>query len=75
MSHFNRCTTRRTSQGIHTIECKLGLWGVSSADKKQVESEAQYYFSQYKLAGEYSSIIGGKSVIDKLVEKRSNSNG
>jgi len=70
MSHFNRCTTRKTSQGIHHIKCKLGLWGVSGVDKKKVEVEAQYYFSQYKLDGEYSSIIGGKSVVEKF---RSNS--
>ena len=68
MSHFNRSTTRKTSQGIHHIQCKLGLWEVSGNDKKQVNAEAQYYFNQYKLDGEYSEIIGGESVVEKLIQ-------
>jgi hypothetical protein len=30
--------------------------------------DALHYFEQYKLDGEYSSIIGGESVIEKLMK-------
>ena len=66
---YNRCVTKSFVDGLYTIECKLGLWGVSGSDKKQVSNEAIYYFSQYKDDGEYSSIIGGQSVKDKLLAK------
>jgi len=67
MSEFNRCVNRKkTKSGYYEIECKLGLWSVMAPTKKEAEHEAKYYFSQYKLDGEYSSIIGGKSVTEKL---------
>tara|TARA_R110000787_G_scaffold174803_2_gene287358 strand:- start:527 stop:649 length:123 start_codon:yes stop_codon:yes gene_type:complete len=34
---------------------------------KQAMDEATYYFSQYKSDGEYSSIIGGKNVVETLL--------
>lgn len=67
MSQFNRCVKRsKTKNGNYHISCKLGLWGVSASTKERAEEEAKYYFSQYKLDGEYSSILGGKSVTELL---------
>lgn len=66
---YNRCVTKSFVDGVYEIECKLGLWSVSGTDRKQVNNEAIYYFSQYKEDGEYSSIIGGMSVIEKLTQK------
>jgi len=68
MSEFNRCINRNKTKNGYEIECKFGLWGVMAPTKKEAEKEAKYYFSQYKLDGEYSSIIGGKSVTEKLME-------
>lgn len=71
MSEFNRCVTRKkTKSGYYEIECKLGLWGVMAPTKKEAENEAKYYFSQYKLDGEYSSIIGGKTTMETLLENK-----
>ena len=70
MSEFNRCVNRVKLTDTYEIECKLGLWYVSAPTKKEAVQEAKYYFGQYKLDGEYSSIIGGKSVIEKLKNKR-----
>ena len=68
MSHFNRCVTIQKHRcGRTTISCKLGLWGVDAPTMKQAMDEATYYFSQYKLDGEYSSIIGGKSAAEILI--------
>lgn len=67
MSEFNRCVNRKKLKGSYEIECKMGLWGVIAPTKKQAEQEAKYYFSQYKLDGEYSSIIGGKGVVETLL--------
>lgn len=69
MSEFNRCVNRQKLSNSYEIECKLGLWYVSAPTKKQAEQEAKYYFSQYKLDGEYSSILGGKNVVETLLEK------
>jgi hypothetical protein len=68
MSHFNRCVTiQRHRDGLTHINCKLGLWGVTGPSFEQAMDEATYYFSQYKLDGEYSSIIGGKSAAEILI--------
>tara|TARA_R110000737_G_C14399033_1_gene453837 strand:- start:269 stop:511 length:243 start_codon:yes stop_codon:yes gene_type:complete len=65
---FNKCITKRTRKNGHTsINCKLGLWGVSAPNEIQAIREALHYWHQYKEDGEYSEIIGGKSVIDKLI--------
>ena len=50
------------------VACKLGLWSVIG-DKSQVYEESLHYFKQYMDDGEYSSIIGGQSVIEKLTQK------
>ena len=64
------CTTKKKHKnGRTSIDCKLGLWGVDAPSAKVAMREAVYYFEQYKQDGEYSSILGGKSVIEKLMEK------
>ena len=69
-SDFESCVIRKESKNLLSIDCKLGLWGVSGRNKGQVESEATHCWLQYKSDGEYSSIIGGKSAFDILIEKR-----
>ena len=53
---------------ITTIQCKLGLWKVTGIYGMPLINEAMHYFEQYKEDGEYSSIIGGKSIVEKLLE-------
>ena len=69
-SDFESCITRKKSARMTSIHCKLGLWGVSGHNTGQVESEATHYYLQYKSDGEYSSIIGGKTVIEVLTENK-----
>ena len=72
LDDFKECTTKRQRKnGRNSINCKLGLWGVSATSEDQAMVEALRYFIQYKNAGEYSSIIGGKTVSELL---RGNSN-
>jgi len=67
---FNKCVTKRKRKsGKYSINCKLGLWGVSADNKDTATIEALRYFLQYKSDGEYSSIIGGKNVIDTLIAR------
>ena len=49
------------------IACKMGLWSVIG-NESDVYFNALHYFKQYMDDGEYSSIIGGKSVIDNLTK-------
>lgn len=70
MSKFNRCTTHKETKDGYSIECKLGLWGVHAPTKAQSEEEAKHYFSQYLLDGEYSSIVGGETVLEKLMKRK-----
>jgi len=66
---FNKCITKRTRKNGNTsINCKLGLWGVSASNEFEATVEALRYWHQYKEDGEYSEIIGGKSVVEKLIE-------
>jgi len=70
---FNKCTTKRTRKNGNTsINCKLGLWGVSAPNEDQAQAiiEALRYWHQYKEDGEYSEIIGGKSVIDNQLNSK-----
>ena len=70
MNDFDKCTVKKERKnGKTTIDCKLGLWGVEAPSAKMAMREAVYYFEQYKEDGEYSSILGGESVFDKLVRK------
>tara|TARA_R110001592_G_C13193003_1_gene753572 strand:+ start:33196 stop:33429 length:234 start_codon:yes stop_codon:yes gene_type:complete len=68
---FYKCVDMTTDRfGIFNISCKLDLWGVSGKDASDIHNEAIYYWMQYKEDGEYSNILGGESVIDKLVNKK-----
>lgn len=49
-----------------TIECKLGLWSVSGTISGFIYADAFHYWEQYYNDGEYSSIIGGKTVAEML---------
>jgi len=73
MNQFDDCTNMKTTNAGYEIECKLGLWSVSCfklSEFHKATMEALYYWRQYKDDGEYSSIIGGKNVIETLLEKR-----
>ncbi|MCP4987543.1 MAG: hypothetical protein GY928_16250 [Colwellia sp.] len=71
LKNFNKCVTKRKRKnGRYSINCKLGLWGVSADNKDAATIEALRYFLQYKGDGEYSSIIGGKGVIETLLENK-----
>jgi len=73
-TELERCTTYKRNGRRCTISCNLGLWSVSGEYGMDLISEASRYFEQYKSGGEYSSIIGGESVADKLM-KNINSRG
>ena len=67
---FNKCVIKRKRKNAKwSINCKMGLWGVESDNKDTAMCEALHYWQQYKSDGEYSSIIGGQSVIEKLTLK------
>ena len=66
VNDFNKCVYIDTNKHKIKIECRLGLWGVEGRIHEQVRKEAFNYWQQYKDDGEYSSIIGGESVMDKL---------
>ena len=68
MSDFEKCVKRKALSYAYKIDCVLGLWSIEGDSKTLVESEAFNYFRQYESDGEYSSIIGGKSVTEKLKE-------
>ena len=68
MDEFKECTLSLFDGDLWDISCKLGLWSVSGEDKDAVQDEALHYFKQYRDDGEYSSIIGGHSVIEKLTQ-------
>lgn len=67
---FNKCVDIIHKGRVVEINCKLGLWGVSGTAQEDVYRDALSYWMQYKDDGEYSSILGGESVIDKLVNKK-----
>ena len=67
MDDFKKCVNEITHKdGSISVTCKLGLWGVEDQDSDSVYREAYHYWSQYYDAGEYSSILGGESVGEKL---------
>ena len=65
---FLKCVYDERERDSYEIHCKLSLWSVSgsSDDKGKVIDEAYHYWQQYKADGEYSSIIGGKTVVETL---------
>lgn len=52
---FDKCVKRSEENGLHSIDCVLGLWGVSGPDSVQVEQQAALYFFRYLQAGEYDN--------------------
>ena len=69
MNDFEKCIKRKAKSYSYSIKCKLGLWSVDASTKAECEDEALHYWQQYKSDGEYSSIIGGKTVIEVLMNK------
>lgn len=71
LSDFYKCVTKRKRKnGKVSINCKLGLWAVSAPDEDSATIEALRYWQQYARDGEYSSIIGGQSIVEKLTQSR-----
>ena len=72
LQDFLECVYDEHGGGSYEIHCKLNLWSVSgsSGDKSKVIEEAYHYWQQYKAGGEYSSIIGGKTVMETLKESK-----
>ena len=69
-SDYEKCITRSYYADSVEIECKLGLWSVESGDVAKAEAEAMHYWRQYAHDGEYSSIIGGKTVKQVLMYQK-----
>ena len=69
MSDFEMCVKRKSLDYTYRIDCILGLWSVEGDSKTLVESEAFHYWQQYRDDGEYSYIIGGKNVVETLLEQ------
>ena len=69
LSDYKACTTLAVTNGRTYISCKLGLWSVNSLCYSTAQRNAQHYFKQYKSDGEYSDIIGGKSVEELLMDE------
>ena len=68
MEEFNMCVTKRKRKnGKVSINCKLGLWSVAAPNDDAATIEALRYWLQYKSDGEYSSIIGGKDVVETFL--------
>ena len=70
LTDMEKCTIKTRGGKRTTISCKLGLWSVSGSCESDVIGEANHYFEQYKTDGEYSEIIGGKTVLETLAETR-----
>jgi len=70
MTDMGKCTTCKREGDHLTISCNLGLWSVSGKYSSELLNEALHYFTQYKMDGEYSEIIDGKSVMDTLFDRR-----
>jgi hypothetical protein len=66
MTDMEKCATYKREGDQCTISCNLGLWSVSGKYGLGLINEAYHYFEQYKADGEYSEILGGKSVVEVL---------
>ena len=68
LSEFDECVTvRRLKNRSYIFECKKGLWSTESRSLPNASREAQNYFWQYKMDGEYSDIIGGPTTAEVLM--------
>lgn len=55
---FEICVERKLMRdGSLQIHCRLGLWGTSGQDHKQVERDARHYWIQYYQDGEYKQLF------------------
>lgn len=68
LNDFCKCVDETVEDGRVSIKCKLGLWSVEAKDSDSVYLEAFHYWRQYADDGEYSEIIGGQSVVEKMCE-------
>ena len=53
MSKFEENTTMVMLGQRYRISCNKGLWAVDGANKEEALREAQHYFFQYEMDGEY----------------------
>ena len=67
LDDFSKCVDESIEDGRTSLKCKLGLWSVDAVDSDRVYLEAFHYWKQYAEDGEYSSIIGGPTVMDKMM--------
>lgn len=67
---MEKCATYTRVGERCEIKCRLGLWAVSGKYGLDLINEANHYFEQYKADGEYSEIIGGKTVLEALTKNR-----
>ena len=68
LDDFNKCVTKTIKDGYVSIRCKLGLWCVRCPEGDTAYKEAFHYWKQYESDGEYHEIIGGESVMQKLMK-------
>ena len=52
---FEKCIIR--SDEGKTIDCKKGLWGITSYSPESAEREARHYWIQYFRDGEYNELL------------------
>jgi hypothetical protein len=67
LEDFTKCVDETVEDGRTCLKCKLGLWSVEAKDSDRVYLDAFHYWRQYADDGEYSSIIGGPTVVDKMM--------
>lgn len=52
LHEFVRDVKGDLKDGVHTLECRKGLWSVSGKDSVQVFRDAWHYYTQYYADGE-----------------------
>lgn len=70
IKEFWKCTNVKFDGVMWSIDCVIGLYGVTASSRVEAEKEAFHYFNQYREDGEYSSIIGGKTVVETQLENK-----
>ena len=68
LEDFTKCVIETEVDGRTCLDCKLGLWCVSSSDTGSVYLEAFHYWQQYNEDGEYYKILAGESPAEKLTK-------
>ncbi len=55
---FDKCVNRTVDpDGTVEFRCRLGLWAVSGMREEWVLDQANHYWSQYLLDGEYNNLL------------------